>query len=261
MISEHASPLAALGGADAGGQNVHVAALATGLARRGHEVTVFTRRDAAGLPDTVPLAPGVTVEHVLAGPARYVPKDDLPACMPRFADWLGARWTAAPPEVAHAHFWMSGLAAVRAAGGRCAGGADLPRARPGQAPLSGPGGHQPARARRGGGRGRAAGPARSSPPAPTRCASWPVTASRRSGPTWCPAAWTAPISGRRPRRGALAERRAGHPAARAARAASPLRADDRTPGAAQGHRHRHRGAGQGAGRGTGRWPAARPRTG
>lgn len=35
MISEHASPLAALGGADAGGQNVHVAALAAALARRG----------------------------------------------------------------------------------------------------------------------------------------------------------------------------------------------------------------------------------
>ena len=28
MVSEHASPLAALGGVDAGGQNVHVAALA-----------------------------------------------------------------------------------------------------------------------------------------------------------------------------------------------------------------------------------------
>ena len=45
MVSEHASPLAALGGVDAGGQNVHVAALAAGLARRGHEVTVHTRRD------------------------------------------------------------------------------------------------------------------------------------------------------------------------------------------------------------------------
>ena len=32
MVSEHASPLAALGGVDAGGQNVHVAALADGLA-------------------------------------------------------------------------------------------------------------------------------------------------------------------------------------------------------------------------------------
>ena len=35
MVSEHASPLAALGGVDAGGQNVHVAALAAALAGRG----------------------------------------------------------------------------------------------------------------------------------------------------------------------------------------------------------------------------------
>ncbi|WP_455837168.1 hypothetical protein, partial [Pseudarthrobacter siccitolerans] len=34
MISEHASPLAALGGVDAGGQNVHVAALSEALAKR-----------------------------------------------------------------------------------------------------------------------------------------------------------------------------------------------------------------------------------
>ena len=34
LVSEHASPLAAIGGVDAGGQNVHVAALARyGLAR------------------------------------------------------------------------------------------------------------------------------------------------------------------------------------------------------------------------------------
>ena len=45
MVSEHASPLAALGGTDAGGQNVHVATLSTALARRGAEIVVHTRRD------------------------------------------------------------------------------------------------------------------------------------------------------------------------------------------------------------------------
>ena len=45
MVSEHASPLAALGGVDAGGQNVHVAALARRLGGAGHEVEVYTRRD------------------------------------------------------------------------------------------------------------------------------------------------------------------------------------------------------------------------
>jgi D-inositol-3-phosphate glycosyltransferase len=115
LVSEHASPLAVLGGADAGGQNVHVASLAAALAGRGHEITVYTRRDAPELPDAVPLAPGVTVEHVPAGPPRPLPKDDLLAYMPGFAAWLAERWQAGRPDVAHAHFWMSGLAAVTAA--------------------------------------------------------------------------------------------------------------------------------------------------
>ena len=70
LVSEHASPLAAIGGVDAGGQNVHVAALAAGLARRGHEVTVHTRRDDASLPERVVLQDGYEVVHVTAGPVR-----------------------------------------------------------------------------------------------------------------------------------------------------------------------------------------------
>ena len=69
MVSEHASPLAVLGGVDAGGQNVHVAALAAGLATRGHEVTVHTRREDPDQPDRVPVADGYDVAHVTAGPA------------------------------------------------------------------------------------------------------------------------------------------------------------------------------------------------
>jgi len=115
LVSEHASPLAVLGGADAGGQNVHVASLAMALAERGHEITVHTRRDGRDLPDAVPLAPGVTVEHVPAGPPRPLPKDDLLQHMPSFAAWLEKRWCAAQPDVVHAHFWMSGLAALTAA--------------------------------------------------------------------------------------------------------------------------------------------------
>ena len=64
MVSEHASPLAALGGVDAGGQNVHVAALSSSLAKRGHQVTVYTRRDDPELPAKVQVAPGLTVVHV-----------------------------------------------------------------------------------------------------------------------------------------------------------------------------------------------------
>ncbi|MFH0241556.1 glycosyltransferase [Streptomyces sp. HK10] len=118
VVSEHASPLAALGGPDAGGQNVYVAQLSKELARRGHQVTVHTRRDSPEPPDRVPLAPGVTVEHVSAGPPRPVPKDDLLPHMTAFGDHLARRWEARRPDVAHAHFWMSGTAAMLGAKGR-----------------------------------------------------------------------------------------------------------------------------------------------
>ena len=115
MVSDHASPMAAIGGEDAGGQNVHVAALATELGRLGVEVVVHTRRDDPDLPRWAPLAPGVTVHHVDAGPPRPVPKDQLLPYMDDFADQLRRAWRSLRPDVAHAHFWMSGLASLEAA--------------------------------------------------------------------------------------------------------------------------------------------------
>ncbi|MCW2607183.1 MAG: putative glycosyl transferase [Frankiales bacterium] len=114
MVSEHASPLAVLGGVDAGGQNVHVAALAAAMARRGVDVVVHTRRDAPG-PRKVRMGQGVTVDHVPAGPAAEVPKDELLPFMDDFADDLHRQWKRSRPDVVHAHFWMSGYAALKAA--------------------------------------------------------------------------------------------------------------------------------------------------
>lgn len=115
MVSEHASPLAVLGGVDAGGQNVHVAALATALAAQGCEVVVHTRRDDAALARRVPLAPGVVVDHVDAGPPSEVPKDALLPYMADFAEDLRESWADDRPDVVHSHFWMSGVAAASAA--------------------------------------------------------------------------------------------------------------------------------------------------
>jgi glycosyltransferase involved in cell wall biosynthesis len=114
MLSEHASPLAVLGGVDAGGQNVHVAALAKALAARGHEITVYTRRDDPDLAERTPLCDGVLVEHLDAGPPEAIPKDELPPYLPAMAADLRRRLTADPPAVLHAHFWMSGVAALSA---------------------------------------------------------------------------------------------------------------------------------------------------
>jgi D-inositol-3-phosphate glycosyltransferase len=115
MISEHASPLAALGGEHAGGQNVHVAELSAAIARLGHDVTVYTRRTDPESPERVTTPQGYTVIHVPAGPPRRVPADGLLDCLGTFAQFLDSDWTHDRPDVTHAHFWTSGIAAQLAA--------------------------------------------------------------------------------------------------------------------------------------------------
>jgi glycosyltransferase involved in cell wall biosynthesis len=111
MVSEHASPLAVLGGEDAGGQNVHVAALSRALAERGHDVVVYTRRDDQRLPERTPLCAGVQVVHVPAGPASVISKDDMAPFMPQLGRWVAHDWRRnGVPDIVHAHFWMSGQA-------------------------------------------------------------------------------------------------------------------------------------------------------
>jgi D-inositol-3-phosphate glycosyltransferase len=123
MVSEHASPLAALGGVDAGGQNVYVGSLAAALARMGHDVRVYTRRDDKDLPDVAHYPAGarrrVAVVHVPAGPPSELPKDDLLPYMDDFGRWMRERFSTEGwvPDLVHAHFWMSGLAAHTATEG------------------------------------------------------------------------------------------------------------------------------------------------
>ncbi|MEX1024871.1 MAG: glycosyltransferase [Planctomycetota bacterium] len=114
-MSVHASPLAVLGGIDGGAQNVHVAGLSADLAALGADVVVHTRRDNPALPRRVPLTRGVMLDHVDAGPAAPLSKDALLPYMDAFADDLERHWRLQRPDVVHAHFWMSGLAATRAA--------------------------------------------------------------------------------------------------------------------------------------------------
>jgi D-inositol-3-phosphate glycosyltransferase len=116
MISEHASPLASLGGEDSGGQNVYVAELARRLGEMGHHVDVFTRCDNELLPAVVPFAEGVRVVNLCAGPARSVSKDELFPYMYEFRDafYRFAREETAAYDLVHANFWMSGWVACEA---------------------------------------------------------------------------------------------------------------------------------------------------
>ena len=115
LISDHASPLAALGGTDSGGQNVYVAHLARQLGRAGHVVDVFTRCDDPGLPAVCSFDRNVRVIHVTAGPQAPVPKEELLPHMYEFARRMEAycRARAEPYDLVHANFFMSGIPALR----------------------------------------------------------------------------------------------------------------------------------------------------
>jgi len=112
MISEHASPLAAVGGVDAGGQNIYVAKVCERLADAGHHVDVYTRRDDAALDQVVRLRTNLHVFHVDAGPPTFVPKEHLLEHMPAFAAEVErcARRRGGY-DIIHANFFMSGWVA------------------------------------------------------------------------------------------------------------------------------------------------------
>jgi len=115
FVSAQVNPLAAMGEPGFGSQHVHVGALARELGRRGHKVTIYTRRDSTTVPARVRIGPGITVEHVTAGPARNLPPDKQLSCMAEFGAHLASRWLREPPDMVHAHYWMSGLAALAGA--------------------------------------------------------------------------------------------------------------------------------------------------
>ena len=117
MVSEHADPAAVLGETDAGGQNVHVGSLSAALTERGHSVTVYTRLTDPRARRSAEFRPGVVVRRLPAGPVAPLPKDELLPFMPEFGSRLARLWQQDMPDVVHAHFWMSGLAALAGAAG------------------------------------------------------------------------------------------------------------------------------------------------
>lgn len=113
FISEHASPLATLGGVDNGGQNVYVAELSKALASKGYKVDVYTRKDNAGINDVVNWLPDVRVINVKAGPEHFVEKEKLLYYMDEFTSNMlyFMKEKKLNYDLIHANFFMSGLVA------------------------------------------------------------------------------------------------------------------------------------------------------
>lgn len=114
FISEHASPLAALGGADAGGQNVYVGELAKQMAAAGYAVDLFTRREDTDLQRCIEWAEGIRIVHIDAGPPKVIAKETLLQYMPAFRDDMLAFMNEQriSYDLIHANFFMSALVAM-----------------------------------------------------------------------------------------------------------------------------------------------------
>jgi len=114
FISDHASPIAALGGVDTGGQNVYVGELAYQLARKGYEVDIFTRWEHPQLQQVVQWRNGVRVVHIKAGPVECIPKEQLLPYMADFRENMLSfiREEQIHYDLIHANFFMSALVAL-----------------------------------------------------------------------------------------------------------------------------------------------------
>ncbi len=112
-ISVHTSPLATLGGKDAGGMNVYVRELSCHTSKLGLPVDVFVRRTDPDAPEVLQICDNVYLINITAGPAAPVDKNDIFQYLPEFAEQValysvrnGVRY-----DVVHAHYWLSGWVA------------------------------------------------------------------------------------------------------------------------------------------------------
>ena len=118
MLSVHTSPLDMPGRTkDAGGMNVYIQQLARELGQSRINVDIFTRRTNETTPQIIHLSPRVRVIHIAAGPAQFIPKDELYHYLPAFAQRIddfrlneGKQY-----DILHSHYWLSGVAAMQLA--------------------------------------------------------------------------------------------------------------------------------------------------
>ena len=114
MLSIHSSPIAALGGKEAGGMNVYVRELSRELGRRGIYVDMFTRSQNAAAPTVVELDRHVRVVNLHTGPSVPYDKNWVLTYLPEFVN--RARCFADGEDLSydliHSHYWLSGQAAL-----------------------------------------------------------------------------------------------------------------------------------------------------
>jgi D-inositol-3-phosphate glycosyltransferase len=107
----HTSPLDQAGMGDAGGMNVYVVETAKKMAQAGVSVDIFTRANHPDLPDTVEIAEGVNVKHLVAGPFEGLSKEELPSQLGALTSAFMNYQKQLPKDyysLLHSHYWISG---------------------------------------------------------------------------------------------------------------------------------------------------------
>jgi D-inositol-3-phosphate glycosyltransferase len=115
LVARHVAAPATSADPYAAEQAGHVFGLGKALAAQGHEVVIYARKDAPGMPERETLAPGLVARYIKAGPAAPLPADQVQQHIAEIARYLAARWKKDRPDIVHAHHWTSGLAAMLAA--------------------------------------------------------------------------------------------------------------------------------------------------
>jgi glycosyltransferase involved in cell wall biosynthesis len=110
LISCHGDPAAEIGKEEAGGQNVYVRHVGEALARQGWQVDMFTRHADANQPTIVQHSEQCRTIRLAAGPAEFVPRDEIFDYVPefvqsflRFQRHLGVQY-----PLVHTNYWISG---------------------------------------------------------------------------------------------------------------------------------------------------------
>jgi len=107
----HSSPLDQAGIGDAGGMNVYVVESAKKMAAAGVNVDIFTRTNHPNLPETVEIADGVNVKHLVAGPFEGLSKEELPSQLGALTSSFMNYQKKLPNDyysLLHSHYWISG---------------------------------------------------------------------------------------------------------------------------------------------------------
>jgi len=107
----HTSPLDQAGVGDAGGMNVYVVESAKKMAAAGVEVDIFTRANKEDLPESIAIADGVNVKHLIAGPFEGLSKEELPSQLGALTSAFMQHQNQLPNhyyQLLHSHYWISG---------------------------------------------------------------------------------------------------------------------------------------------------------